>query len=134
VAGGGETQILRGPGLDVTACTITFAEGSIAAADASAPQLENTISKMSVMPTLLAIAATFALTGFVLMFPPLWISGLALAAFSPVMKISRRVFRLSVESGGHRMVVYTTAKEDEAKLALAAVIEAMRRANGLTKE
>ena len=75
------------------------------------------------------MAAIFFVLGMVLQFPLLWIGGLALAAFSPVLKINRPAFALSVETGGARKVVYTTAKEQDAKLALAAVNEALRRAN-----
>lgn len=126
-AGGGETQILTGPGLTVTDREITFAGGALSVAETRAPQLENVIEKTTVLPTLLTIAGAFAVIGFLLQFPPLWIAGLALAAFSPVLKINRPAFRLSVETGGARKVVYTTAKETEAKLALAAVHEALRR-------
>lgn len=127
MAAEGEVQILRGPGLSVTDRAISFGAGAIAVADAAAPKLETATAKMSVLPTLLTIAATFVLAGVVLAFPPLWIAGLALAVFSPVLKISRPAFVLSVETGGARTVVYTTAKESDAKLALAAVNEALRR-------
>lgn len=136
MAEAGETQILTGPGLTVTDREISYAGGAIAVAQASAPQLEHATEKTSVLPTLLTIAATFFVAGIFAKFPPLWISGLALAAFSPVLKVNRPAFHLSVEAGGARKVVYTTAKESEAKLALAAIEEALRRSNGpvTTKE
>jgi hypothetical protein len=136
VAEAGETQILTGPLLTVTDREVRYASGAIAVAQMGAPQLESVIQKTSVLTTLLTIAATFFAVGIFTMFPPLWISGLALAAFSPVLKVNRPAFHLSVEAGGARKVVYTTAKESEAKLALAAIEEALRRSNGpvTTKE
>jgi hypothetical protein len=130
VAEDGETQILKGADLTVTTREIKFANGAVAIADANAPQLENATTQTTVLPTLLTIAAAFVLIGAFLKFPPLWIGGLALAAFSPVLKINRPAFAVSVETGGARKVVYTTAREDEAKLALAAVNEALRQAKG----
>ena len=130
MAEGGETRILKGADFSVTDREIKFADGAVASSGATAPQLANTPTKTTALPTLLTVAAAFILIGAVLMFPPLWIAGLALAAFSPVLKINRPAFAVSVEAGGVRKVVYTTAKEDEAKLALAAVNEALRRANG----
>lgn len=126
----GETQILKGADFTVTTREIRFAGGAIPIADANAPQLENATTKTTVLPTLLTIAAAFVLIGALLKFPPLWIGGLALAAFSPVLKINRPAFALSVETGGARRVVYTTAQEQDAKLALAAVNEALRQAKG----
>ena len=126
----GETQILRGVDFSVTDREIKFANGAVAAIDATAPQLENITTRTTVLPTLLTIAAAFFLFGFLLQFMPLWIGGLALAAASPVLKINRPAFAVSVETGGARKVVYTTAKEQDAKLALAAVNEALRRAKG----
>ena len=126
----GETQILRGVDFSVTDREIKFANGAVAAIDATAPQLENITTRTTVLPTLLTIAAAFFLIGFLLQFMPLWIGGLALAAASPVLKINRPAFAVSVETGGARKVVYTTAKEQDAKLALAAVNEALRRAKG----
>jgi len=125
----GETQIAKGPDFSVTDREISFAGGAVAIAAASAPRLDNTSTKTTVLPTLLTMAAIFFVLGMVLQFPLLWIGGLALAAFSPVLKINRPAFALSVETGGARKVVYTTAKEQDAKLALAAVNEALRRAN-----
>lgn len=125
----GETQILRGPDFSVSDREIKYASGAIPTANAAAPLLENATTRTTVIPTLLTIAALFVLIGAVVSFPPLWIGGLALAAFSPVLKINRPAFALSVETGGARKVVYTTAKEQDAKLALAAVNEALRRAN-----
>lgn len=126
----GETQILTGADFSVTDREIRFADGTVATNDAGAPQLENTTTRTSVLPTLLTIAGAFVLIGVVVHFPPLWIAGLALAAASPVLKINRPAFAVSVETGGARKVVYTTAKEQDAKLALAAVNEALRRAKG----
>ncbi|MEQ1817878.1 MAG: hypothetical protein ABL871_04645 [Terricaulis sp.] len=130
MAEGGETQILKGSDFSVTDREIKFAGGAVATNDAAAAQLDNATTKTTVLPTLLTIAAAFILIGAVVHFPPLWIAGLALAAFSPVLKINRPAFAVSVETGGARKVVYTTANEDEAKLALAAVDEALRRAKG----
>lgn len=130
MAEGGETQILKGADFSVTDREIKFASGAIAITQAAAPQIENAAKKTTVLPTLLTIAGAFVLIGFFLKFPPLCIAGLALAAASPVLKINRPAFAVSVETGGARKVVYTTAKEDEAKLALAAVNEALRRAKG----
>ncbi len=130
MAAGGETQILKGADFSVTGAEIKFAGGAIATEDAAAPQLANNTTQTTVLPTLLTIAAAFVLIGFFLKFPVLWIAGLALAAASPVLKINRPAFAVSVEAGGVRKVVYTTAKEDEAKLALAAINEALRRAKG----
>ena len=127
---GGEAQILRGPDFSVSGREIKYTGGAIAFADATAPQLENAATKVTVLRTLLPTAAAFFLIGLVMQFPPLWIGGLALAAFSPVLKINRPAFAVSVETGGARKVVYTTAREDEAKLALAAVNEALRQAKG----
>lgn len=126
----GETQILKGADFSVSDRAITFANGTLATRDVTDPQLENATTRTTVLPTLLIIAATFVLAGVIVRFPPLWIAGLALAAASPVLKINRPAFAVSVETGGARKVVYTTAKEDEAKLALAAVNEALRRAKG----
>ena len=126
----GETQIAKGPDFAVSDREITFAGGAVAIDGASAPRLDNTSTKTTVLPTLLTMAAIFFILGMVLQFPLLWIAGLALAAASPVLKINRPAFAVSVEAGGARKVVYTTAKENEAKLALAAVNEALRRAKG----
>jgi hypothetical protein len=126
---GEDTQILTGPGLTVTDREIRFADGIIAVPEAGAPRLERATTRASVLPTLLAIAGAFFVIGVLLRFPPLWIGGLALAAFSPVLKVDRPAFSLSVETGGARKVVYTTARESDAKLALAAVHEALRRLN-----
>lgn len=130
MAEAGETQILKRADFSVTDREIKFAGGAIATSDGAGPQLENTTTQATVLPTLLTIAAVFVLIGFFLKFPALWIAGLALAAASPVLKINRPAFAVSVETGGARKVVYTTAKEDDAKLALAAVNEALRRAKG----
>ncbi|MBX3428496.1 MAG: hypothetical protein KF779_02815 [Hyphomonadaceae bacterium] len=129
MAENGETQIAKGRDFAVSDREITFAGGAIAIDGASAPRLDNTSTKTTVLPTLLTVAAVLFILGIALHFPLLWIGGLALAAFSPVLKINRPAFALSVETGGARKVVYTTAKEQDAKLALAAVNEAQRRAN-----
>jgi hypothetical protein len=129
VAESGETQILRGPDFPVTDSEIRYADGALAINETSAPQVDNATTRTTVLPTLLTIAVLFFAIGVMLQFPLLWIGGLALAAFSPVLKINRPAFSLSVEAGGTRKVVYTTAKEHDAKLALAAVNEALRRAN-----
>ena len=129
MADNGETQILKGADFSVSDREISYPDGAIAIADISAPQVDNATTRTTVLPTLLTIAVLFVAVGVVLQFPLLWIGGLALAAFSPVLKINRPAFSLSVEAGGTRKVVYTTAKEQDAKLALAAVNEALRRAN-----
>jgi len=128
VTDGAETQILKGPGLTVSDRNITYAGGAIPVRETREPKVEFAAVKQTVMPTLLTIAGLFFLVGILLQFMPLWIAGLALAAFSPVLKINRAAYQLSVETGGVRKIVYATPKEDEAKLALAAVEEALKRA------
>lgn len=134
MAEGGETQILKGADFTVTDREIKFAGGAIATTQAASPQIENATTKSTVLPTLLTIAGAFVLIGVFLQFTPLWIAGLALAAFSPVLKINRPAFAVSVETGGTRKVVYTTATEQDAKLALAAVNEALAGPKALTRE
>ncbi len=129
MAESGEAQILKGPDFSVTDREIAFVGGTLVIANTSAPQVDNTTTRTTVLPTLLTIALLFFVVGLVLQFPLLWIGGLALAAFSPVLKINRPAFSVSVETGGVRKVVYTTAKEEDAKLALVAVNEALRQAN-----
>jgi hypothetical protein len=59
--------------------------------------------------------------------PLLWISGAALVAFGRFATVRRPAFALTVEQGGARQGLYTTAREADAKLAMAALLEALRR-------
>jgi hypothetical protein len=59
---------------------------------------------------------------------PLWIVGLAVAAFSPLARIRRPGYMVSAEIAGERKLVYSTRNERDAKLAAAALTEALARA------
>jgi hypothetical protein len=123
----GETQILTGPGLTVTDRRIECAQGEIRVADIQAPLLEATTIRISAGPVLIMIGLVFFALGIWFVGPMLWISGAALVAFGRFARINRPAFALTVERGGARQGLYTTAREADAKLAMAALVEALRR-------
>ena len=125
----GEVQILRGPSLTVTDRRIVHDQNEIAVANVAAPQIETTKTKLSVAPAMVTIAILFFAIGIFTRTPMLWIAGLALVAFGFSAKINRSAFAVTVETAGARRPIYVTANENDAKLALAAVLEAQRRTN-----
>lgn len=122
----GEVQILRGPNITVTDRRIVYDKTEIAVADVSAPQIDATMAKLSVRPTMLTLAVVFLAIG--VFGPPIFfLVALAVAWFGFTAKVNRAAFAVTVENAGVRRPIYVTAKEADAKLALAAVLEAQRR-------
>jgi hypothetical protein len=123
----GEVQILKGPGLNVTDRRIIYAGGELSVSAIQAPQIEITNVRASVTPTIAMLGLIFITLGLLGSFPPAWIFGIALTAFAPFAKVTRKGYALNVEADGARQTLYTTPAEADAKLALAAVTEALRR-------
>lgn len=124
----GEVQILKGAALTVTDRRIITLSGEIPVTPALAPQLETTTMKAPAGAVLVTLAIVFFAIGIFVKVPMLWIAGIALAFFGFTAKVSRPAFSVSVETGGARKQLYTTASEKDAQLALAALHEALRRA------
>jgi hypothetical protein len=125
----GEIQILRGPTLTVTDRRVIHDAQELAVSALQAPQIETTRTAISAGPVLVTVAIVFFAIGVFTRTPMLWIAGLALAAFGFTAKINRAAFAVTVETAGARRPIYVTANEQDAKLALAAVVEAQRRAS-----
>ena len=124
--GPGEVQILRGPNITVTDRRIAHDKSEIAVADIAAPQIEATMAKISVRPTMLTLAVVFLAVGAGV--PRIFfLVALGVAWFGFSAKVNRAAFAVTVETAGARRPIYVTAKEADAKLALAAVLEAQRR-------
>jgi hypothetical protein len=123
----GEVQIVKGPTLTVTDKRILCSEGEIAVNAVSAPQIEERMVQVSAAPTVIVIGAVMLLAGFLTQFPPLWIAGGAICAFGGLAKVKRRGLAVTVETGGERKPIYTAGSQEDAKLAHAAIEEALRR-------
>ncbi|WP_395646225.1 hypothetical protein [Terricaulis sp.] len=124
----GEVQILKGAALTVTDRRIITLSEEIPVTPALAPLLEATTIKAPAREILVTIGAIFFGAGLFLKVPMLWFAGIALAFFGWTAKVNRPAFTVSVETGGARKQLYTTASEKDAQLALAALNEALRRA------
>ncbi len=122
-----EVPILKGPGLSVTDRRIFYSGGELSVSAIQAPHIETTDVSISVTPTLAMLGLVFIGLGFAVKIPLVWITGGVLTAFVPIAKVKRRGFAVSVEADGARQTLYTTPAEADAKLALAALNEAMRR-------
>ena len=123
----GEVQIVKGAALTVTDKRIVYDQGEIAVANVSAPQVEEIEMKVSAGNTVVAIGAVLVLGGMLVQYPLLWIVGGLMCACSPLAKVKRRGLAVTVETAGTRKTIYTTARQEEAKLAYAAIEEALRR-------
>jgi hypothetical protein len=123
----GEVQIVKGPAFNVTDKRIVCDEGEIAVTTVSAPQIEERVTQVSAARTVISIGAIALLAGFLMQMPLLWIPGAALCAFSGLAKVKRRGLVLTVETEGGRKPIYTAASQEDAKLAHAAIEEALRR-------
>lgn len=131
----GEVQILKGPGLTVTDKRIIAVKDSpvitrqeqIAVADVKDPRVVAASIETSVVPAFLTIGALLLAAGAV---GPWYIAivGFGIMVSGFFIKVKRTGFVVSVDAKDGRKTIYTTAKEAEARLAVAAVSEALRRA------
>jgi hypothetical protein len=123
----GETQIAKGPRLTVTDRRIACEDGEIAVNTVSAPQIEERLVQVSVAKTVIGIGANILIAGFIVRAPLLWISGAAICAFGALARVKRRSLVVTVEAAGARRPLFTATNLEEARLACAAVEEALRR-------
>lgn len=122
-----EVQIVKGPGLTVTDKRILGEAGEIAVSTVSAPEIEERLVRVSAAKTVISVGAVMLLGGLLAQFPLLWIAGAAVCAFGALAKVNRRGFAVTAEIGGERRPIYSTGKLEDARLAHAAVEEALRR-------
>jgi hypothetical protein len=122
-----EIQILRGPNLTVTNRRIVVPSGEIQVAATAHPELEHTATSASATPVVATIGLVIFALGLMAGGPLVWILGLGIAAFSAFAKVKRQGFSVTVNRDGERQPIYTTNNEADAKLALAALIEAQKR-------
>lgn len=123
-----EVRILAGPGFTVTDLRVAGPDGELAIATLSEPRIEQTTMSASATPLVATIGLGLAAAGMVIQVAPLWIVGLAVAAFSPLARIRSPGYSVTAEIDGQRRQVYSTRNEADAKLAAAALVEALRRA------
>lgn len=123
----GEVQILKGPDLTVTDRRVIRPDGELAIATLAAPQIEAATVNASATPLVAAIGLGLAAAGFLIRVTPLWLVGLAVAAFSPLARIRRPGYTVSAEIASERKPVYSTRNEHDARLAAAALTEALAR-------
>ena len=126
----GEVQILRVPGLTVTDRRVIRPKGELAMATLAAPQVDRTTMRASATALVATIGLALAAAGFLSRVAPLWIVGLTVAAFSPLARIGRPGYTVSAEIAGQQKPVYSTTNEGDARLAAAALTEALARATG----
>lgn len=122
-----ETEIVRGPDFSVTDKRIHFQSGEIEIGTVRAPRLEETNVRASARITVMAVGGVLLASGLVLKVTAVWIVGGLICAFAPLANVRRRGIALSVESNGQRRVIYETTNPNDAKLAQAAIEEALRR-------
>jgi hypothetical protein len=122
----GEVQILKGAALTVTDRRVVTLSGEIPVTSTLAPQLEAKTVQVPVRTTFIALGFAFLVLGILAHL--YWIVSAALFGAAAVVKVKRKGFEVSVEAGGERKPIYTTASEKDAQLALAALNEALRRA------
>ncbi|MFT3729182.1 MAG: hypothetical protein QM759_15270 [Terricaulis sp.] len=123
-----EVQILRGPALTVTDRRIVLPGEEIAVAAAATPQLEQTTIASSATPLVATIGVIVFTLGLAIGGPIVWALGLGILAFSAFAKVRRHGFAVTIDRDGRRQSIYTTSNEADAKLALAALLEARKRA------
>lgn len=123
-----EVQILKGPGLTVTDRRVIGPNGALAVTTLAAPRIDPASVPASATPLVATIGLGLAAAGFLIRVTPLWIVGLTVAAFSPLARIRRPGYTVSAEIAGERKPVYSTQNEGDAKLAAAALTEALARA------
>ena len=123
-----EVQILRGPSLTVTNRRVVLPTGDIANAEVFTPAIEPATFAASATPVVATIGLVIFALGLAVGRPIVWVLGLTVMAFSAFAKIRRHGFAVTVARDGQRQSIYTTSNEADAKLALAALIEARKRA------
>ncbi|MBI3437459.1 MAG: hypothetical protein HY054_02180 [Proteobacteria bacterium] len=122
-----EVQILRGPSLTVTDRRIVVPNEEIQISSAALPEIEHTTVVTSATPVVATIGLIVFALGLMAGGPLVWGLGFAIAAFSVVAKTRRQGFSVTIARDGRRQSIYTTHNEADAKLALAALLEARRR-------
>ncbi|HYD87574.1 MAG TPA: hypothetical protein VEA80_08880 [Vitreimonas sp.] len=123
----GEVQIVKGHDFTVTDKRIICGDDEIAVGAVSAPQIQESVVQGSARVTVISIGAILLLGGLLVQFPLLWIIGGLVCAFAPLANVKRRAIVLTVEVEGARRAIYTAPNLNDAKLAYAAIEEAMRR-------
>jgi len=122
-----EVQIVKGPDFSVTDKRIFFKSGEIAIDTVSAPQLEERMVHASAQVLVMAVGGVLLAGGLLARITPLWIVGGLVCAFAPLANVKRKGIALTVESAGERKVIYETTNLNDAKLAFAAIEEALLR-------
>jgi|CXWL01.1.fsa_nt_gi hypothetical protein len=125
--GPNEVQIVKGAAFTVTDKRIVCDAGEIAMSTVSAPQIEETMVNTSASASVIAVGAVLVLGGMAIQYPLMWIIGGLMCAFSPLAKVKKRGLAVTIETVGARKTIYETARPEEAKLACAAIEEALRR-------
>lgn len=123
----GEIQIVRGPEFVVTDKRVVFKSGEIKMNTIAAPQLEERMVHASAQIAVMGIGGVLLAGGLLLQITPLWIIGGLICAFAPLANVKRKGIALTVESAGARRVIYETTNLNDAKLAFAAIEEALLR-------
>jgi len=122
-----EVQIVKGPDFSVTDKRIFFKSGEIAINTVSAPQLEERVVSASAQVAVMAVGGLMLAGGLLAQIAPLWITGGLVCAFAPLANVKRKGIALTVQTTGERKVIYETTNPNDAKLALAAIEEALLR-------
>jgi hypothetical protein len=122
-----EVQIVKGADFSVSDQRIFFKSGEIAISVVSAPQLEERMVHASAQVGVMAVGGVLLVGGLLTQITPLWIIGALICAFAPLANVKRRGIALTVQTAGERKVIYETTNPNDAKLALAAIEEALLR-------
>ena len=125
----GEVQIVKGPGLTVTDKRIICADGEICVNTVSAPLIEESVVQVSATAAVMSVGGVMLLAGLLIQAPLLWMPGGAICAFAGLAKVKRQGFAVTVDAEGARRRLYTTHNRNDARLAHAAIEEALRRSD-----
>jgi hypothetical protein len=122
-----EVQIVKGPEFWVTDKRVVFKSCEILMNTIAAPQLEERIVSASAQVGVMAIGGVMLAGGLLVQYPIIWIMGGLVCAVAPLANVKRKGIALTVESAGERKVIYETTNLNDAKLAFAAIEEALLR-------
>lgn len=123
----GEVQIVKGHDFVVTDRRIFCVDGEIAVDAVSEPQIEETSIEGAARTTVMAIGGVLLFGGLIAQATPIWIVGGLICAFAPLAKVKRRGLAVTVQMGEVRKPIYKALNQNDAKLACAAIEEALRR-------